>query len=76
MTESDSTPDPIDWRLTTFDGVRREQLRLWSKLSLEQILLAQEEMEAISRQLHGENYEKVLRRSYMSPEEIRALRDK
>jgi hypothetical protein len=38
------TPD-FDWRLTTFEGSRREQLRRWAQLPLENILLAIEEMQ-------------------------------
>lgn len=34
----------IDWSLTTWEGSRREQLRRWAKLSLREIMLAQEEM--------------------------------
>lgn len=41
------TPD-FDWRLTSFEGARREQLRRWAQLPLENILLAIEEMQDIS----------------------------
>ncbi|HWF58707.1 MAG TPA: hypothetical protein VN666_00100 [Nitrospira sp.] len=44
------TPE-FDWRLTSFEGSRREQLRRWAQLPLEQILLAIEEMEDITRLL-------------------------
>jgi len=44
------TPD-FDWRLTTFEGARREQLRRWAQLPLENILLAIEEMQDIARLL-------------------------
>jgi hypothetical protein len=38
-------PDPpIDWRLTTWEGARRERLRRWSRLPLERIVAALEEM--------------------------------
>ena len=47
----DQQPDPIDWRLTTWDGARREQLRRWAALPLERILLAQEEMREIAEQV-------------------------
>jgi len=54
------TPD-FDWRTTSFEGARREQLRRWAQLPLEQILLAVEEMDDIARRLsttpageHGE----------------------
>ena len=45
----------IDWSLTTWEGARREQLRRWSQLSLEQILLAQEEMRELAEWLSGES---------------------
>lgn len=44
-------PASADWRLTTFDGARREQLRRWSRLPLEDILRAIEEMHDLARQL-------------------------
>jgi hypothetical protein len=40
--------DEIDWSLTTWEGSRREQIRRWSKLSLREILLAQEEMQELA----------------------------
>lgn len=42
----------IDWSLTTWEGAQKEKLRHWSSLSLREILLAQEEMQKISDQLH------------------------
>jgi CRISPR-associated protein Csx17 len=48
MSESDKT---IDWSKTTFEGSRREQLRRWAQLPLENILLAIEEMQDLSQQL-------------------------
>ncbi len=36
--------DEIDWSLATWEGANREKLRRWRKLTLEQILRAQEEM--------------------------------
>ena len=45
------TPD-IDWRLTTFEGARREQMRRWAQLPLEEIVRAIEEMQDISEELH------------------------
>jgi hypothetical protein len=41
----------FDWRVTTFEGARREQLRRWAQLPLEDILRAIEEMEDLSQQL-------------------------
>jgi phage-related protein len=43
-----STPE-FDWRLTSFEGARREQLRRWAQLPLERILLAIEEMQDIAQ---------------------------
>ena len=43
-----STPE-FDWRLTSFEGARREQLRRWAQLPLEHILLAIEEMQDIAQ---------------------------
>lgn len=51
MPDSDSQTPPIKWRLTAFEGARREQLRRWAQLPLEEILRALEEMEDLSRQL-------------------------
>ena len=47
----DSEPEVVDWRLTTWEGSRREQLRRWAELSLEQIILAQEEMRELAEKL-------------------------
>jgi hypothetical protein len=46
-----SEPDqpPIDWSIATFEGARREQLRRWAELPLENILRALEEMEELSK---------------------------
>jgi hypothetical protein len=41
----------IDWSLTTWEGAEREQLRRWAELSLEEILLAQEEMQSLADRL-------------------------
>jgi hypothetical protein len=48
---NDSDPKVVDWRLTTWEGSRREQLRRWAKLPLEQIILAQEEMRELAEKL-------------------------
>ncbi|MCS6290686.1 MAG: type I-U CRISPR-associated protein Csx17 [Nitrospira sp.] len=44
------TPE-FDWRVTSFEGSRREQLRRWAQLPLEKILLAIEEMQDIAQVL-------------------------
>jgi len=41
----------FDWRTTSFEGARREQLRCWAQLPLERILLAIEEMQDIAQAL-------------------------
>lgn len=51
MLHDESHTADVDWRLTTFDGARREQLRRWAQLPLEDILAALEEMESLSWQL-------------------------
>ena len=45
---ADPLEQDIDWRLTTFEGARREQLRRWAALPLEEIILALEEMEDLA----------------------------
>jgi hypothetical protein len=47
MTKPDNAE--IDWSLTTFEGARREQMRRWAELPLEQILAALEEMDALAK---------------------------
>ena len=51
MPENKSQTTDFDWRLTSFEGSRREQLRRWAQLPLERILLAIEEMQDIARLL-------------------------
>jgi len=43
-------PSDIDWSLTTWEGARREQLRRWAALPLENIVAALEEMDTLARQ--------------------------
>jgi hypothetical protein len=43
MAENDPL-NSFDWNLTTWEGSRREQLRRWAQLTLEEIVRAQEEM--------------------------------
>jgi hypothetical protein len=50
---SDKPENPIDWSLTSWQGARRESLRRWSKLPLEEIIAALEEMENLNTLLHG-----------------------
>ena len=50
MTKNDPV-DSFDWSLTTWEGSRREQLRRWAQLTLEEIVLAQEEMADLSERL-------------------------
>lgn len=52
MTDRDEdTLDRIDWSLTTWEGARREQLRRWAELPLEQMILAQQEMRELAEAL-------------------------
>jgi hypothetical protein len=50
MDPTESPDELIDWSLTTFEGARREQLRRWAELPLEQIILALEEMQELTAQ--------------------------
>ncbi len=43
--------EPIDWNLTTWEGSRREQIRRWSMLTMDEILAAQEEMAELADEL-------------------------
>ncbi len=51
---SDTDSDEIDWSLTTWEGARREQMRRWAALPLENIVAALEEMQEIVDWLHPE----------------------
>ncbi len=51
--------DAIDWSLTTWEGSRREQLRRWAELSLEEIIQAQEEMRELSERFAKTRNSKV-----------------
>ena len=55
MTTADLPSDDIDWSLTTWEGARREQLRRWSELPLENIILALEEMQELAEALGAEH---------------------
>lgn len=51
MAETERPEDGVDWRLTTWEGARREQLRRWAALPLERIILALEEMQDVAERL-------------------------
>jgi hypothetical protein len=46
-------PSAIDWNLTTWEGSRREQIRRWSQLTMDEIFAAQEEMAALAEELRA-----------------------
>lgn len=50
-TEPSLMEEPVDWSLTTWTGARREQLRRWAKLPLEDAILAVEEMQELAESL-------------------------
>jgi hypothetical protein len=52
MARLPDTLEQFDWRLTTWEGSRREQLRRWAMLSLAEIIAAIEEMERLAEALH------------------------
>jgi hypothetical protein len=51
MADRDDDAPDINWRLTTWEGARRETLRRWSELPLHRVIAALEEMEELSRAL-------------------------
>ncbi len=51
MAGAERRDDAIDWRLTTWEGAQREQLRRWAELPLESIVRALEEMEELAVRL-------------------------
>lgn len=51
--QADVPEDAIDWRLTTWEGAQREQLRRWAELPLENVVRALEEMELLAERLAG-----------------------
>jgi hypothetical protein len=51
MMADESHTERIDWSLTTWEGARREQTRRWSRMSLTQIIMALEEMQALADSL-------------------------
>lgn len=44
-------PRPIDWSQTTWEGSRRELIARWARMSLDEILEAQEEMADLAQEL-------------------------
>ena len=51
MAEAEQRDEAIDWRLTTWEGAQREQLRRWAELPLENVVRALEEMEQLAARL-------------------------
>ena len=47
MPKNEPPTNGIDWSLTTWEGSRREQLRRWAALPLEQMIQALEDMEEL-----------------------------
>jgi hypothetical protein len=43
----------FDWSVATWEGSRREQMRRWAALPLDQIIAAIEEMESLTDALHA-----------------------
>ena len=46
--KTDNSKPEIDWNLTTWEGSRRETLKRWASLPLEQIISALEEMQELN----------------------------
>jgi hypothetical protein len=53
MPNNEPQASEFDWQVTSFEGARREQLRRWAQLPLEDVIRAIEEMEDITQQLGG-----------------------
>jgi len=51
IVKHDETADAVDWTLTTWKGARREQMRLWAEMPLEQVIRALEEMQRLAEAL-------------------------
>lgn len=51
MQHNEPQASTFDWRVTSFEGARREQLRRWAQLPLEDVIRAIEEMQDITDQL-------------------------
>ncbi len=52
MTHDPNVPlDAVDWESTTWEGHRRGQLERWSRLSLDEILEAQEAMAELANEI-------------------------
>lgn len=51
MTDKPTPQGTVDWEATTWEGHRRRQLDRWAKLSLDEILEAQEEMAELAREI-------------------------
>ena len=51
MPKNNKPEDNVDWNLTTWDGSRRETLRRWAQLPLEQIIASLEEMQELNEML-------------------------
>lgn len=56
MEKNEPQTSEFDWRVTTFEGARREQLRRWAQLPLEEVIRAIEEMEDIAQQLGAKRF--------------------
>jgi hypothetical protein len=46
--------EQFDWSVTTWEGSRREQLRRWAALPLDEVIAAIEEMELLAEALNAD----------------------
>ncbi len=53
--KTDNNKPEIDWSLTTWEGSRRESLRRWASLPLEQVIRAFEEMQELNSMFEQED---------------------
>ena len=59
MPNNEPQGSEFDWQVTSFEGARREQLRRWAELPLEDVIRAIEEMQDIAQQLGSESTKKI-----------------
>ncbi len=53
--KTDNRKSEIDWSLTTWEGSRRETLKRWASLPLEQVIHALEEMQELNSMFEQAN---------------------
>jgi predicted nucleotidyltransferase len=60
MTKIPANLENVDWSQTSFEGARREQLRAWSRMPLDRVIAALEEMSSAQADNYQASGEAVL----------------